>query len=39
MSVYPQNFANSSAFIEIDDPVPAETVKKRIDASSFKDFI
>ena len=37
--VYPQNFANSSSFIEIDDPVPADTVQKRIDASSLKNFV
>ena len=37
--VYPQNFANASSFVEIDDPVPADTVQKRIDASSLKNFV
>jgi len=37
--VYPQNFANSSSFVEIDDPVPADTVQKRIDAGSLKNFV
>jgi hypothetical protein len=37
--VYPQNFANSSAFVEIDGPAPVETIQKRIDATSFNNSI
>ena len=37
--VYPQNFVNSSSFLELDDPVPADTVSKRIDASNLEGFV
>lgn len=37
--VYPQNFANSSSFVELDDPVPSEIVQKRIDSATFKNFL
>lgn len=37
--IYPQNFSNSASFIELVDPSPAETVSKRIDRNTFKDFI
>ncbi len=37
--IYPQNFENSSSFIELDDPVPADTVQKRIDRSTFRNFV
>ncbi|MBI3292587.1 MAG: RES family NAD+ phosphorylase [Elusimicrobia bacterium] len=37
--VYPQNFAHSSSFIELDDPTPTDTVQRRLDASSFQNFI
>jgi len=39
LAIYPQNFANSASFVEIDDPLPANIVGKRIDASSFVNFI
>lgn len=37
--VYPQNFANTSSFVQIDDEAPNEAVRKRIDASTFKNFV
>jgi RES domain-containing protein len=37
--IYPQNFVNSSAFVELDDPPPSETVPKRIDSTTFMNFI
>lgn len=37
--VYPQNFANSSSFIELDDPAPSDSVQKRIDHSTFTHFV
>ena len=39
LAVYPQNFTSSASFVEIDDPVPADIVRKRIDATTFKDFL
>jgi hypothetical protein len=39
MVIYPQNFSNSASFIELVDPAPAETVSKRIDRTTFKNFI
>jgi hypothetical protein len=38
-AIYPQNFQNSSSYIELDDPCPPETSHKRIDSTTFKDFI
>lgn len=39
LAIYPQNFGASSSFIELDDSLPSESVPKRIDAASFKDYI
>jgi len=39
LAVFPQNFQNSSACIEIDDPCPAETLHRRIDSTTFKNFV
>jgi len=39
LAIYPQNFQNSSSFIELDDPCPPELVHKRIDSTSFKNFL
>jgi hypothetical protein len=36
---YPQNFQNSSSHIELDDPCPPETIHKRIDSTTFKNFV
>ncbi len=38
-AIYPQNFQNSSAYIELDDPCPPETIHKRIDSTTFKNFV
>lgn len=38
IAIYPQNFQNSSAVVELDDPCPPE-VHKRIDSTSFKNFL
>jgi len=39
LAIFPQNFINSAAYVELDDPVPEETFQKRIDASTFPKFI
>jgi RES domain-containing protein len=38
-AIYPQNFQNSSSYIELDDPCPPEAAHKRIDSATFKNFI
>ena len=38
IAIYPQNFQNSSAIVELDDPCPPE-VRKRIDSTNFKNFL
>jgi len=38
LAVFPQNFLNSSSFLELDDAVPSETVQRRIDSSNFGGF-
>ena len=37
--VYPQNFVNSPSYVELDGPLPAETVPRRLDGDTFKRFI
>lgn len=39
LAIYPQNFQDSSSFIEIDGPCPSELVYKRMDSTSFKNFL
>lgn len=39
LACFPQNFANSSSFIELNDVGPVELVNKRIDSHSFKNFL
>lgn len=39
LAIYPQNFQDSSSFIELDDPCPPEVVNKRIDSTTFKNFL
>jgi RES domain-containing protein len=34
LAVFPQNFANTASFIQIDDPAPPACRRKRIDASN-----
>lgn len=38
-AIYPQNFQNSSSYIELDDPCPIETIHKRIDSTTFQNFV
>lgn len=35
LAIFPQNFLNSSAFVELDDPTPSADVQRRIDSSNF----
>ena len=39
LAVFPQNFVNSSAFVELDDPVPSDEVPRRVDSTNFKQFV
>lgn len=39
LAIYPQNFQDSTSFIELDGPCPNELVHKRIDSTSFKNFL
>jgi len=39
LAIFPQNFHNSTSFIQLDDPVPSTDVITRIDSSNFRDFI
>jgi hypothetical protein len=39
VAIFPQNFLNSSSFIELDDAVPDAKVQRRIDSGNFKDVI
>lgn len=39
LAAFPQNFLNSSSFIELDDPVPSEAVPRRVDSTNFKTFV
>jgi hypothetical protein len=36
LAIYHQNFQNSSSYIELDDPVPAELTVRRLDSSNCK---
>ena len=37
--VYPQNFANSPSYVELDGPLPLDTVQRRVDGDTFKYFV
>jgi hypothetical protein len=39
LALYPQNFPNSSSYVEMDDPLPRPTVPARIDATTYANFI
>ena len=39
LAVYPQNFSNSPSYVELDGPLPSETVPRRLDGDTFKRFI
>ena len=36
VAIFPQNFLNSSSFLQLDDPVPTETIQARVDSSNFR---
>ena len=36
MAIYPQNFLNSTSFVELADAAPTETLRRRIDSSTLK---
>jgi len=37
LSLYPQNFRNSSSYVELDDPAPSAVVQRRVDATNCLD--
>jgi hypothetical protein len=39
LAVFPQNFLNSSSYVQLDDPTPSDAVRKRIDSGNFAEFI
>ena len=39
LAVFPQNFLNSSSYVELDDPLPSDDIRKRIDSGNFAEFI
>ena len=39
LAIFPQNFLNSSSFLELDDPIPSEEVQRRIDSTNFGTII
>ena len=39
LAIFPQNFLNSSAYIELDDASPTDEVQRRIDSSNFSNFV
>lgn len=39
VAIYPQNFQDSSSFIEIDGPCPAELAHTRIDSTTYKHCV
>lgn len=39
LAIYPQNFQHSSSFIELDGDCPGELVHKRIDSTTFRNFL
>ena len=39
IAIFPQNFLNSSSFLQLDDPVPSEKVQGRVDSSNFASIV
>ncbi len=39
LAIFPQNFLNSSSFVELDDAAPTAEVQRRIDSSNFVNVI
>ena len=38
LAMFPQNFLNSSSYVELDDPAPSDDVRTRIDSTNFAEF-
>jgi RES domain-containing protein len=39
LAIFPQNFLNSSSYVELDDAAPSDEVQRRIDSSNFSNFV
>ena len=39
LAIFPQDFENSSSFLELDDAVPLEAVQRRVDSSNFVSIL
>jgi len=39
LAIFPQNFLNSTAFVELDDPVPSDEIPRRMDSTNFTRFV
>jgi len=39
LAIFPQNFMNSSSFLELDDAVPSDQVQRRVDSTNFGSII
>jgi len=39
LAVFPQNFLNSSSYVELSDPAPSDDVRTRMDSANFAKFI
>jgi len=39
IAIFPQNFLNSSSFLQLDDAVPSEKVQRRVDSSNFVSIV
>jgi hypothetical protein len=38
LAIFPQNFLNSSSYVELDDVAPTKDVQRRIDSSNFSNI-
>jgi hypothetical protein len=39
LAIFPQNFLNSSSFLELDDEPPSAEVQRRIDSTNFDSIL
>jgi len=39
LAIFPQNFLNSSSFVQLDGPAPAEIVQARVDSTNFRKLL
>jgi hypothetical protein len=39
LAIFPQNFLNSSSYVELDDQPPTSNIKRRLDSTNFGEFI